>query len=387
MLDGRYFFMKKILLLLVVVMVVSFILPNLFLINEISFATLGSLSSGNIIENAGLGINKFIYNIKNMFSKDAEEMDMNSGDNRSTSTSDDIKEENLNNNESNGISVKISEASKIKLLLTGTNEIVELAFDDYIKGVLVGEMPATYGVEALKAQAIVARTYTLYKMNSSLPSHKGADICDDINCCQCYKTKEYAFTSWDDEEENEKWDKIENAVIATKGRYITYDGQIIPAYFHANSGGKTENVEDVWGGSPLPYLVSVDGNEKDLYIDSKEFTFEELRDKLESKCPNYQSGEKIEIIDYTRSGRVNNVKIGNESIKATTLRSLLELRSTNFKVEYLDDGKIRFNTVGYGHGVGMSQYGANQMALEGKTCEEIIKHYYSGAVLALGDVR
>ncbi len=380
--------MKKIVLLLIVVMLISFVLPNLFLINEISFATLGNLNSGNIIETASLGINKFIYNFKNIFSKDTKKMNLNIGDNNINSG--DIKAENANNSgdtdknsESGDVSVTIKEVEKIKLLLNENNEIVELPFDEYIKGVLVGEMPASYEIEALKAQAIVARTYTLYKMNGNLPAHNGADICDDINCCQCYRTKEYAFMSWDDAEENEKWNKIENAVISTKGKCITYNGSIIPAYFHANSGGKTENVEDVWGGNSVPYLVSVSGNEKDLYIDSKEFTYEEIRDKLKSKVPNYESGEKIEIVDYTASGRVKNIKIGSKTIKATELRSLLELRSTNFKIEYLGNGKIKFNTIGYGHGVGMSQYGANQMALEGKNCEEIIKHYYTGACLSV----
>ncbi len=268
---------------------------------------------------------------------------------------------------------------KIKLLLTQTNDVVELDFDDYIKGVLIGEVPISYEVEALKAQAIVARTYTMYKLINNPASHSGADMCDDINCCQCYKTKEYAFASWDDKEENEKWAKLENAVTETKNRYITYNGEIISAFFHAHSGGQTENVKYVWGGEEIPYLQSVSGNEDDLFQETKSFTKTEFAELIKDVVKDYDKNNyEINIIDYTGSGRVDNLQIGNEILKATELRKLIGIRSTNFRVEKADDGTITFYTIGYGHGVGMSQEGANQMAKSGYTCEEIIKHYYTG---------
>lgn len=268
--------------------------------------------------------------------------------------------------------------SMIKLLLKDSNQIIELSLDDYIKGVLIGEVPITYEKEALKAQAIVARTYTLYKLKNNPSVHENADMCDDINCCQAYKTKEYAFASWDDSEEMEKWQKLESAVNETKNMIITYNGEIIEAFFHAHSGGKTENVKYVWSGVEIPYLQSVESNESYAYTDTKTFTKTEFKELIKNDIPNYdEKTSKIEILDYTGSGRVDNLKIADTNIKATKLRSLLKIKSTNFRIEEKEN-EIIFYTVGYGHGVGMSQEGANQMALNGKSAEEIIKHYYVG---------
>lgn len=267
---------------------------------------------------------------------------------------------------------------KIKLLLTESNQVIELSFDDYIKGVLLGEVPITYEIEALKSQAIVARTYTLYKLKNNPSAHDNADMCDNINCCQAYKTKEYAFASWNDEDEKARWAKLENAVDETKNMVITYSGEIIEAFFHAHSGGKTENVKYVWSGIEMPYLKSVDSNEGYAYTDSKSFTKEEFYELIKNEVPNYNiKNSKIEIIDYTGSGRVNTLKIDDIEIKATKLRSMLNIRSTNFRIEEKDN-TITFYTVGYGHGVGLSQEGANQMALQGSSANDIIKHYYTG---------
>ena len=261
---------------------------------------------------------------------------------------------------------KIESKDMIKLLLSKSNQIIELTMDDYIKGVVLGEMPITFEIEALKAQAIVARTYTMYKLKNSPNSHENADMCDNINCCQAYKTKEYAFASWDDLEEQEKWQKLESAVNETSNLVITYNGEIIEAFFHSHSGGQTENIKYVWGDSEIPYLKSVAGNEEDSYQDSKTFTKAEFKELIKNKVPNYNvATSKILIEDYTGSGRVNKLKIDDIEIKATELRTLLGIRSTNFRIEENEDN-ITFYTVGYGHGVGMSQYGANQMAKERK---------------------
>ena len=250
--------------------------------------------------------------------------------------------------------------------------------DDYIKGVVLGEMPITFELEALKAQAIVARTYAKYKLKNNPNVHENADMCDNINCCQAYKTKEYAFESWDDTEEQSKWQKLEDAVTKTSNLIITYNNEIIEAFFHSHSGGQTENIKYVWGDSEIPYLKSVNGNEVGTYQDSKTFTKTEFKELIKSKIPDYKvETSKIEIIDYTGSGRVNKIKIDNTEIKATELRKLTGIKSTNFRIEQNLDN-ITFYTVGYGHGVGMSQYGANQMAIEGKKYDEIIKHYYTG---------
>lgn len=266
----------------------------------------------------------------------------------------------------------------IRLLMTESNVVVEMNLNDYLKGVLVGEMPVSYELEALKAQAVVARTYTLYKIKNATSKHlNGADMCDDINCCQAYKTKEYAFTSWDDETENEKWAKFEKAVNETSGEVILYNNELINAFFHAHSGGKTENVKYLWSNEEIPYLVSVDGNEADMKNDSKSFTKDEFKNIINSKVPNYSDDSKIVIESYTGSGRADKVKIADVTLNAQELRSMLGIRSTNFRVEESGD-TITFYTVGYGHGVGLSQEGANQMAKNNSTYIDIIKHYYTG---------
>ena len=272
----------------------------------------------------------------------------------------------------------VKKGDTIKLLLTESNTVVDIDFEDYIKGVLIGEMPVTYELEALKAQAVVARTYTLYKINNAKEKHEyGADMCDNINCCQAYKTKEYALESWDDAEENDKWAKLEGAVNSTSGEVILYNGQLINAFFHANSGGKTENVKYLWSKEEIPYLVSVEGNESNLFQDSKTISKEEFKTIISSKVPNYNNESRIIIEDYTGSGRVNNVNINGTIIDAPTLRSLTGIRSTNFRVEDSGD-TVTFYTIGYGHGIGLSQDGANQMAANGNNYIEIIKHYYTG---------
>ena len=329
--------MKNFIIFFFIVMVISFLTPNLFIHDVIAIekVSLVELDSAKIMDS-----------LKEKLELSAEE--------------------------------NVAIVEKIKLLLTDTNQIVELSFDDYIKGVLIGEMPVNYELEALKAQALVARTYTLYKLENGENVHDGADMCDDINCCQCFKTKEYAFASWDDSGEKAKWLKIEEAVNATKNQCITYDDEIIAAFFHANSGGKTEDVKYIWGEVEIPYLKSVAGFEKNLDEEIKTFKkaeFEKLiKDKYDSYI--YNSGE-LKILDYTTSGRANLIQLGDINLKATELRTLLSLKSTNINIEASDEA-ITVKTNGYGHGVGMSQVGANQMALDGKTYDEIIKHYYTG---------
>lgn len=274
---------------------------------------------------------------------------------------------------------KIEIKENIRLLISSTGEVVEMKTEEYLKGVLIGEMPATYEMEALKAQAIVARTYTAYKLKYASSAHDNSDMCDDINHCQAYKTKEYAFESWDDSEENEKWKKISDAVESTKGEIITYNGELINAFFHAHSGGKTENVKFIWGRQEIPYLKTVDSPEIDSFEDSKVYSKEEFINILKSKYSDFEIGKEynVEINAYTESGRIDYITIGNTKIMGTEVRTLFNLRSTNFEIE-IGENEVKFKTKGYGHGVGMSQQGANQMALNGSTYEEIIKHYYTG---------
>ena len=271
----------------------------------------------------------------------------------------------------------------IKLLHKKTGGVEELNIDDYLLGVVSAEMPADYEIEALKAQAIVARTYTIYTIKNS-KKHEEADICDDSTCCQAWISKDDRLSRWDEADREEKWKRIENAVYSTEGKVITYEGEVIDAFFHSNSGGKTEEVSNVWGGSNMPYLQSVETSGEDAYsqyLSEVNFTKDEFEKKIKEKHTdfsiNYDDLECIKVIEYTNGDRVKEVKIGNLNLSGVEVRSLLGLKSANFTFELKDD-EIKFTVKGYGHGVGMSQTGANTLAKDGKTAEEIIKHFYTG---------
>ena len=350
--------MKNFIVFFLIIMVISFVTPNLFIHDVLAIDDL------SVISNEKLG---FLSGLKEKFFKDEK-----SGEEKEFAVISEESEFGIKNN-------------TIKLLLTEQNEVIELNFDEYIKGVLVGEMPVSFEIEALKAQALVARTYTLYKLKNSESSHENADICDNVNCCQCYKTKEYAFASWEDSGESDKWLKIEEAVESTKNQVITYNGEIIAAFFHANSGGKTEDVKYIWGEEEIPYLKSVAGFEIDLEEDNETLSSGEFEKIINEKdfAYAYKSGD-IKILDYTTSGRVNSIQVGSNTIKATEFRNLFGLKSTNIEIKATDE-EIKIKTKGYGHGVGMSQVGANQMALEGEKYDEIVKHYYSGVEIQMLD--
>ena len=145
----------------------------------------------------------------------------------------------------------------IKLCHVKENTVEEIPIDEYLYGVVAAEMPASFEKEALKAQAIVARTYTIYKIENNQGKHDGADICDSSTCCQAWISKEDRFSRWEDGTEENNWNKIVQAVDSTKGKIITYDGNVINAFFHSNSGGKTETTLNVWGGDGYPYLQAV----------------------------------------------------------------------------------------------------------------------------------
>ena len=277
-----------------------------------------------------------------------------------------------------------AEYSEIKLLHTDTNEIETIDLDEYLYGVVSAEMPASFEEEALKAQAIVARTYTIYKIINSSNKHEGADICDSSSCCQAWISKEDRLEKWDEENREEYWNKIVNAVDSTQGKIITYEGEPINAFFHANSGGATEAPIDVWGGTGYPYLQSVTTEGEDAYSQySSEVTVtkDEFVEKIKEEHSDFEidfSDENcIKIEEYTDGNRVKTITVGNLSLSGVEMRNIFKLKSANFEVT-IDDDSITFEVTGYGHGVGMSQTGADSLAKEGKTYEEIIKHYYTG---------
>ncbi len=255
-------------------------------------------------------------------------------------------------------------------------ECVAMDLEEYVLGAVLSEMPASFELEALKAQAVAARTYGLV---ASLEGnkHDGA-VCTSSGCCQGYMTAEdYLQRGW-----QEKYvQRVRRAVQETSGKVLTFDGKLIRAAYFSCSGGATESALTVWGRD-YPYLQSVEspGEEETVYYThSKQYSLLEFQEKLGvvlAGSPETWFGN----LTYTTGGGIHTLEIGGVAYKGTTLRSLLGLRSTVFQVVVSED-KISFETRGYGHRVGMSQYGADAMAAQGSTYEQILAHYYMGAAL------
>jgi len=266
------------------------------------------------------------------------------------------------------------------------NKTYNMGLEEYLVGVVRAEMPASFHEEALKAQAVAARSYALYKMlsKSSDSVHPDSSVCTDHTHCKAYKTEEEAFLGWG--KDSEKYNlKIISAVNSTKGEILTYDGEVALAVFHAQTGGgKTESSSDVWGGK-LPYLVSVesrDENNAPDFYSSLDISFEDFKKKLASENPLVKINSPKDIKPPVKSegGGVKEITIGGVSFKGSKIRSIFSLRSSCFTIT-ADNSNVHFEVSGYGHGVGMSQYGANTMALEGFGYKDILMHYYSGTVI------
>ena len=294
---------------------------------------------------------------------------------------------NTSSTEINIVDYNYSKYKIIKLLHKDTDEVEEVSLDEYITNVVSAEMPVTYDLEALKAQAIVARTYTIYKITSS-KKHENADICDKSTCCQAWISKEDRLKKWDEDKEKESWNKIVQAVNETVGKIITYEGKPINAFFHANSGGKTQVPFYVWRGTGYPYLQVVETSGEENYSGYKseaKFTKKEFIENVKKEHEDFKIDFKekdcIKITKRDESDRVVTVKIGNLNLSGVETRTLLGLRSANFTVEIQEDN-ILFKVTGYGHGVGMSQTGADALAKKGKKYEEIIKHFYVGVEIS-----
>ena len=264
---------------------------------------------------------------------------------------------------------KIQEEKKIVVKNVKTNNISEEELEDYIIGVVGAEMPASFNKEALKAQAVAARTYAVYKINHS---NKNYDIVSDISN-QSYQTKEELKNKWKDEF-NYYYNKIKEAVLETKDEVMTYDDEVIIAYYFAMSNGYTEDASLVFKENK-PYLKSADSSWEDNNL--KNFSYTKVMSVLEFKNKMNVS-EPIVISDVKRSdtNRVNSLKINNQEYSGTEIRKKLGLRSTDFEINI--DKDVVITTKGYGHGVGLSQYGANLMADKGYNYEQILKHYYNG---------
>ena len=262
--------------------------------------------------------------------------------------------------------------------------VTEMSFSDYLQGVLRAEMPASFQEDALRAQAVAARTYTYYKMQNGGNHGDTADICTDHSCCQAFLGKDRAAENWGKNAERYEA-KIENAVSATDGQVMLYGGAPILAVFHSSSAGETWNSGEVWA-QDLPYLQSVSSPEGEgvpNYYSTVELTEAEFREKFLAARPEADLSGPASgwIRDPVMDGvHVESVTIGGVSVSGPSVRSIFGLRSASFTAE-AGDGKITFYVTGYGHGVGLSQYGANAMAEAGSTWREILEHYYTGVTI------
>lgn len=266
----------------------------------------------------------------------------------------------------------------------GTVETMTLA--DYLWGVVAAEMPASFHSEALKAQAVCARTYSLYQRSGTGDKHPGADVCTDYTCCQAYLTREQAAAGWG-ERGSLYADKVARAVAETDGLLCLYDGLPIDAVFFSSSAGKTSDAVTVWG-SNVPYLTSVDspeGAEVPGWQTVVTFQPQEFAARFLSACPEADfSGEAsswVRDLSADQTGLVTAVSIGGVTVSGSQVRSIFGLRSAHFTVRS-DETGVTFQVTGYGHGVGMSQYGANAMAEAGKSFREILEWYYTGVTVA-----
>lgn len=281
------------------------------------------------------------------------------------------------------------EADTLKVLDFTSGQVMELSMRDYVIGAVLAEMPATYCGEALKAQAVAARTYAIRQREKQRlvpdPELMGADISNDSRKFQAYFTPEQAKDFYGSGYDA-YYQKAADAVDDTDRLALFYDGEPIVAAFHSNSGGMTESAEIVWG-SPVEYLVPVESPEdknSPTYLEEEVFTEKEFRQKLEKELPKADfsspAGEWIEIKETSPSGTVTEMLAGGEKLSGTDFRSIFSLRSANFTVVYnADEKQFCVTTKGYGHGVGLSQYGANAMGENGSDFREILLHYYTGA--------
>ena len=252
------------------------------------------------------------------------------------------------------------------------NRIDIVPLEEYVVGVVAGEMPVSFDIEALKAQSIASRTYVLKKMEQN--KDNDYDIADTI-ANQVYLDNEILKNSWKDKYIT-NINKIRKAVSSTRGEYIAYDGQVITAFFFSTSVGKTENSEDVFV-SALPYLRSVDSSFEEgvspVFKESNQFNKDEFCKKLNITCNTIS----YEVLKTTSTGRIKEIKINDKLFTGNQIINLLGIRSSFFTIQELNNNII-VTTKGYGHGVGMSQYGALALAKKGYKYDEIVKYYYQG---------
>ena len=277
--------------------------------------------------------------------------------------------------------------SSFTLTLQDGDETRQVTMGEYLQGAVAAEMPASFEEEALRAQAVALRTYALRKaLAGPSDSHPEADICSDSACCAAWRSRDALEEGWGENFEA-NMERISRAVSDTDGVCVAYQGDLAQTVFHSSSAGMTAGSGEIW--SDLPYLTSVESPEsqEDVpgYVQSVTVSLGDFSETILASYPEADlSGEPESWIGepvLTGSGRVDTLPIGGVDVPGTALRSLFGLRSTAVTVDFTDESVI-FTTTGYGHGVGMSQYGANTMAREGSGWREILAWYYPGTELA-----
>ena len=251
--------------------------------------------------------------------------------------------------------------------------LTDMEMQEYLVGVVLAEMPASFEFEALKAQAVVARTFAAKGMLSG--KHAQAAVCMDASCCQGYISVQQYLDNGGQEASVRR---VESAVEQTCDQVLVYNGELIVATYFSCSGGRTEDAVAVWG-TDVPYLQATDspGEEQAKhYMDQVTFTLDEFETRLGAAL---EGG--IGEITYTAGGGVDTIRIGQNTFTGPQIRQLLGLRSTAFVIS-VSDQTVTVTTKGFGHRVGMSQYGANAMATNGSTYDQILYYYYKGTQLA-----
>ena len=285
-----------------------------------------------------------------------------------------IKKEEINKEEKEIKKVKTKNTIQKVSIVNKDNSEETLSLEDYVVGVVACEMPASFNKEALKAMAVAARTFALYKINTN-KNYKLSTTTKD----QCYITKTQMRKNWGNSY-NKNYDKILKSVKETQNEYMTYNNKIVIAFYFSISNGYTENCEDVFT-QKLSYLRSVDSSwDKEYSYKEKTVKFKE-KEFLNRLNLKDNSVNNIKVIK-DKTNRAKYIYINGIKYKGTKFRSLLSLRSTDVKIEK-KNGYIYITTKGYGHGVGMSQYGANSMAKKGYKYDEILKYYYRGIELSV----
>lgn len=273
----------------------------------------------------------------------------------------------------------------VKVLLHKTGRVETMPLEKYVLGVVAAEMPASFALEALKAQAIAARTYAVKRMKtfggSGCEGNPEADVCTNPDHCQAWISDQEMRSKWGGDYER-NYAKIEEAVASTAGLVLSYQNRPVDPVYHSTCGGRTEDASEVWKDD-VPYLKSVECGycrHSPSYRTTVDISFDELGTRLGDRTvPVFfrQGRAGVEVTSVSPSGRVRALRVANTVIRGQDIRRLLGLPSTSFDVEKRG-GSLRFTVRGKGHGVGMCQWGADGMARKGKTFEDILRYYYRG---------